>query len=65
MTLGDLIGVFSVPLTGALSDKVGRVPVYRFGAVFMPLYSFPAWWMLSLGAPASRSPWSRSASAWP
>ena len=50
VTLGSLIGVFSVPLTGALSDKVGRVPVYRFGAVFMLLYSFPAWWMLSLGS---------------
>ena len=25
------------------------VPVYRFGAVFMLLYAFPAWWLLSLG----------------
>jgi MHS family metabolite:H+ symporter-like MFS transporter len=49
VTLGSLIGIFSVPLTGAISDKLGRVPVYRFGAVFMLLYSFPAWWMLSLG----------------
>lgn len=49
VTLGSLIGIFSVPLTGALSDRFGRVPVYRAGAVFMLIYSFPAWWLLSLG----------------
>src|SRR5699024_8680148 len=32
VTLGSLIGIFSVPLTGAISDRLGRVPVYRFGA---------------------------------
>ncbi|GAA4196799.1 MFS transporter [Microbacterium oryzae] len=51
VTLGSLIGIFSVPLTGAISDRVGRRPVYRFGAVFMLLFAFPAWWMLSLGNP--------------
>lgn len=49
VTLGSLIGIFSVPLTGMLSDRFGRVPVYRFGAVFMLLYAFPAWYLLSLG----------------
>jgi len=49
VTLGSLIGIFSVPLTGRISDRVGRVPVYRFGAVFMLLYAFPAWYLLSLG----------------
>ncbi|PSS43314.1 MFS transporter [Arthrobacter woluwensis] len=49
VTLGSLIGVFSVPFAGALSDRFGRRTVYRFGAVFMLLYSFPAWWLLSLG----------------
>jgi len=49
VTFGSLIGIFSVPLTGALSDRLGRVPVYRFGAVFMLIYSFPAWYLLSLG----------------
>ncbi|MDN3311512.1 MFS transporter [Microbacterium oryzae] len=52
VTIGSLIGIFSVPLTGAISDRVGRRPVYRFGAVFMLLFAFPAWWMLSLGNPA-------------
>ena len=49
VTLGSLIGIFSVPLTGAISDRVGRRTVYRFGAVFLLLYAFPAWWLLSLG----------------
>lgn len=50
VTLGSLIGIFSVPFTGALSDRFGRVPVYRAGAVFMLLYCFPAWYVLSLGS---------------
>lgn len=49
VTLGSLIGVFSVPFTGHLSDRFGRRTVYRFGAGFMLVYTFPAWWLLSLG----------------
>ena len=49
VTIGSLIGVFSVPFTGHLSDRFGRRTVYRFGAVFMLVYAFPAWWLLSLG----------------
>lgn len=49
VTFGSLIGIFSVPLAGKISDRVGRVPVYRFGAVFMLLFAFPAWYLLSLG----------------
>ncbi|GAB6856997.1 MFS transporter [Microbacterium xylanilyticum] len=51
VSLGSLIGVFSVPFTGHLSDRFGRRTVYRFGAVFMLAYAFPAWWLLSLGNP--------------
>ncbi|MCI9887414.1 MHS family MFS transporter [Micrococcales bacterium 31B] len=50
VTLGSLIGIFSVPLTGALSDRWGRRTVYRAGAVFMLIYTFPAWWLISLGS---------------
>jgi len=49
VTIGSLIGIFSVPLTGHLSDRLGRRTVYRFGALFMLVYTFPAWWLLSLG----------------
>jgi MHS family metabolite:H+ symporter-like MFS transporter len=49
VAIGSTIGIFSVPLTGALSDRLGRVPVYRAGALIMVCYAFPAWWLLSLG----------------
>ncbi|WP_072314179.1 MFS transporter [Agrococcus sp. Marseille-P2731] len=52
VTIGSLIGMATIPLTGHLSDRFGRRAVYRFGAVFMLLYAFPAWWLLSLGNPA-------------
>ncbi len=49
VTLGALIAIFSAPFTGHLSDRFGRRTVYRFGAVFLLVFSFPAWWLLSLG----------------
>ncbi len=44
-----LISVFTVVLFGALSDRVGRVQVYRWGAFFSMVFAFPAFWMLTLG----------------
>lgn len=49
VTIGSLLGAFTVPFAGALSDRLGRRTVYRFGAVFMLIYAVPAWWLLSLG----------------
>jgi MFS family permease len=34
------------PLYGALSDRVGRRPVYMFGAAMLALVGFPFLWML-------------------
>ncbi|MHA7178078.1 MFS transporter [Arthrobacter sp. Sr24] len=34
---------------GALSDRVGRVQVYRYGALFQLLFAFPAFYMITLG----------------
>ena len=36
------MGVVLVPIAGALSDKVGRKPVYRVGAWVGLLFAFPA-----------------------
>ncbi|MDO5644680.1 MAG: MFS transporter [Dermabacter sp.] len=47
VTIGSLIGMFSVPFAGHLSDKYGRRTIYRAGALFMLLYAFPAWYLLS------------------
>jgi len=51
VTLGALIAMVVLPLSGHLSDRFGRRIVYRAGAVFLLLYSFPAWWVLSQGHP--------------
>ncbi|HEY2934730.1 MAG TPA: MFS transporter [Acidobacteriota bacterium] len=51
MLMGVLIaatvGLFSIPFYGALSDRVGRRPVYLAGAVGTVLYAFPFFWLLN------------------
>ncbi|NEG96536.1 MFS transporter [Bifidobacterium primatium] len=49
VALGALVGLFTVPFSGALSDRFGRRVIYRAGSVFLLLFAFPAWWLLSLG----------------
>jgi MHS family metabolite:H+ symporter-like MFS transporter len=49
VAVASLIGIFSVPLAGWVSDRVGRVPVYRFGALVMLVLAFPGWYLISLG----------------
>jgi MFS transporter, MHS family, shikimate and dehydroshikimate transport protein len=43
------IGLATIPLFGALSDRVGRRPVYLFGAVFSLLFALPFFWLLNTG----------------
>lgn len=45
------VGILTVPLAGQLSDKFGRIPVYRTGAIVLTLLAWPAWYLLSLGNP--------------
>jgi len=44
-----LVGLGTIPLFGALSDRVGRRPVYLAGAVISLLYAFPFFWLLDAG----------------
>lgn len=52
VAVASAIGMLTVPLAGALSDRFGRIPVYRTGAAFLTLLAWPAWYLLSLGNPA-------------
>jgi metabolite-proton symporter len=41
----------AIPFFGALSDRIGRRPVYMFGAAFSALFSFPFFWLLDTQHP--------------
>jgi MHS family shikimate/dehydroshikimate transporter-like MFS transporter len=45
--IGAAIGLFSLPFWGWLSDRIGRRPVYLFGAVFSLLFAFPFFWLMN------------------
>jgi metabolite-proton symporter len=49
---GAFLGIFFCPMWGALSDKIGRRPVYIYGAIACGLLAFPFFWMLG-----TRVPW--------
>jgi MFS family permease len=46
VSLAALGGLVAIPFYGALSDRVGRRPVYLFGAIFSLAYAFPFFWLL-------------------
>jgi MHS family shikimate/dehydroshikimate transporter-like MFS transporter len=45
------IGLFTVPLWGALSDRFGRKPLYLAGAVITTLWAFPLFGLLDTKSP--------------
>jgi MFS transporter, MHS family, shikimate and dehydroshikimate transport protein len=51
---GILIGaaceLVAIPLFGALSDRIGRRPVYLLGAIATALFAYPMFWMLDTGS---------------
>lgn len=46
VVIASAIAVFAVPAYGALSDRVGRRPVYMVGVVFTALFIFPFFFLL-------------------
>jgi MHS family shikimate/dehydroshikimate transporter-like MFS transporter len=42
--------LFAIPLCGALSDRLGRRPVYLFGACVTALYAYPLFRLLDTGS---------------
>ena len=49
--IAAFIESFTIPAFGALSDKLGRRPVYIFGAIFSALMSFPLFMLLDPARP--------------
>jgi len=50
MLLGAACELVAIPLYGALSDRVGRRPVYLFGAIGVAVLAFPLFWLLDTGS---------------
>jgi len=46
VTIAAAVGLIAIPSFGALSDRIGRRPLYMFGAVFSLAYSLPFFWLL-------------------
>lgn len=45
-----LVGAAVVPTAGWLTDRLGRVPVYRAFALLQLVLAFPVWWIFSQGS---------------
>jgi MFS transporter, MHS family, shikimate and dehydroshikimate transport protein len=52
---GVLVGagleLFTIPLFGTLTDRIGRRPVFMGGLIFCVLYIFPFFWLLDTARP--------------
>jgi MHS family shikimate/dehydroshikimate transporter-like MFS transporter len=46
VTIAAAIQLFTIPAFGALSDRLGRRPVYLFGAIFTAVFAFPFFWLI-------------------
>ena len=47
--IASAIGLVAIPFYGALSDKIGRRPLYLFGSAFSLLFAFPFFWLVDTG----------------
>jgi metabolite-proton symporter len=50
--IGGAAHLVATPLFGALSDRVGRRPVYLGGALFLAAFAFPFFWLVDTAAVA-------------
>ncbi len=46
ISIAAVLDMFTIPAYGWLSDKLGRRPVYLFGAIFTGLFAFPFFWLI-------------------
>src|SRR5438094_7551748 len=52
LLVASAVSLVTVPAWGAISDRLGRRPVYLFGAVACGILAFPFFWLLDTGQPA-------------
>jgi MHS family shikimate/dehydroshikimate transporter-like MFS transporter len=45
--ISAFVGIFTIPAFGALSDRIGRRPVYMGGALFTAIFAFPGFWLIN------------------
>jgi len=48
--VGTIVTTILIPIMGALSDRVGRKPLYVYGTIAMALYAFPYFWLVKQGS---------------
>lgn len=49
--IGSAVQLIFIPWFGALSDRVGRRPVYLGGALFLAAFAFPFFWLVETRQP--------------
>ena len=52
LLVASACSLVTVPVWGAISDRIGRRPVYLLGAVAGGILAFPFFWLLETGKPA-------------
>ena len=50
VVIAALLGLITIPFYGALSDRVGRRPLYLGGALFSLVFAFPFFWLVNTKA---------------
>ncbi len=50
--IGSAVQLVAIPFFGALSDRIGRRPVYLAGAAGLALFAFPFFWLVETRATA-------------
>lgn len=51
VSIAAFIQIFTIPAFGILSDRIGRRPVYLFGALFTGIFAFPFFWLIETSIP--------------